>query len=196
MQKPILEYEKELLVKLRNGDVIAFEIIYAKYKVKLASNLFSILKSWEEVEETLQNLFLKLWTNRTEIDIEKPFHAYLNRIAFNLTQDYFRKIARDKVLFQNLWMKINENMNPDVLRDQVASDQELMRTIDSLPEQRKQVFKLCRLEGKSYDEVSRILSISVSTVNDHITKANKYIYSHYDRSITLAVILYCSILLK
>ncbi|UZJ63980.1 sigma-70 family RNA polymerase sigma factor [Sphingobacterium sp. KU25419] len=58
-------------------------------------------------------------------------------------------------------------------------DKALYSLIDSLPAQRKKVFMLCKLEGKSYNEVSAMLGISVAAVNDHITKANKFLKTNY-----------------
>ena len=75
-------------------------------------------------------------------------------------------------------------------------DKELMRTIEALPAQRKLVFTLCKLEGKSYAEVSRLLQISESAVNDHISRAHRFIFQHYDRSITLMVLIFSSILIN
>jgi RNA polymerase sigma-70 factor (ECF subfamily) len=49
----------------------------------------------------------------------------------------------------------------------------LNKAIENLPPQRKEVFYLCKMEGKSYLEVSRRLGISASTINDHIVKANR-----------------------
>ena len=65
----------------------------------------------------------------------------------------------------------------------------LQKAIDSLSPQRQLVFRLCKLEGKSYDEVSQQLGISTSTISDHIVKANKtireYLFEHLDLSLIL-----------
>ncbi|RDC55251.1 hypothetical protein DU508_16875 [Pedobacter chinensis] len=51
----------------------------------------------------------------------------------------------------------------------------LQKVIDKLPPQRKKVFTLFRLEGKSYEEISNLLGISPSIVSDHLLKANRFI---------------------
>ncbi len=187
--------EKDLLLRLRNGDKWAFEQLYDMYKERLAINLFRLLKSWEEAEEILQELFIRIWENRKQIDAQKSFSAYLYRIAGNLVNDYFRKIAKDKKLVEELWLRLSELYDPDFLATQIKADEELMRTIQKLPRQRQTVFKLCKLEGKSYTEVGRILSISEAAVNDHISKANKFLREHYDKTYPILALLFCRIMM-
>ena len=57
----------------------------------------------------------------------------------------------------------------------------LESTIQNIPPQRQQVFRLCKLEGKSYKEVSELLGISVSTISDHIVNATKFIRSNFEK---------------
>ncbi len=183
--------EKELLLQLRDGDYTAFEIIYSKHKTKIAQRLFRLLKSYDLVEDVLQELFIRLWNNRKIIDIEKPLEAYLYRIATNLVNDYFRNISKDKKLAEELWKRISEIYNPFDEISQANADSELFRSIEKLPEQRKKVFLLCKIEKKSYAEVSRLLQISEAAVNDHITKANRFLKENYDKAIPFAAVLFC-----
>lgn len=187
--------EKKLLLALRNGDTIAFEQLYIFYSKKLTAKLFILLKSWEEVEEALQGLFVKVWENREKIDIDKSFQSYLYKIASNIASDYYRKISKDKELSERLLKQIATLYDPETLNSELQADEELMRTIEKLPPQRKTVFKLCKLEGKTYAEVSRILSISEATVGDHIAKANRFIYNNYDKSIFMLSLLYATTLI-
>ncbi|WP_140939013.1 RNA polymerase sigma factor [Sphingobacterium lumbrici] len=187
--------EKELLFQMKGGDVGAFDVLYNRYKTQLAANLFKLLKSWDQVEEVLQELFVRVWENRKRIDPEKPFNAYLYRIGSNLVNDYFRKLAKDRNLAEKIWENMSLADCPESLRKQILEDQELMRTIDKLPPQRQLVFKLCKLEGKSYAEVSELLKVSEAAVNDHITKANRFILQNYNRSISLLMLIFCTVLM-
>jgi RNA polymerase sigma factor (sigma-70 family) len=136
---PIID-EKELLLRLRDGDYTAFEKIYSNHKKKIAQRLIRLLSSRDLVEDLLQELFIRLWNNRERIDVEKPIEAYLYRIATNLVNDYFREISRDKKLAEELWHRISEIYNPFDEVSEVNADSELFRSIDKLPEQRKKVF--------------------------------------------------------
>ena len=159
-----------------HGDELAFEKIYRLYAPKLYGSLLGLLKSVPQTEEILQDVFLKIWEYRASIDSEKSFRAFLFKIAENKAYDFFRKASRDKKLEAELIAL--STVNYMAIEEFVADDEKLVlleNAINKLPPQRQQVFKLCKLEGKSYREVSELLGISLSTISDHIVKATKAI---------------------
>ncbi|WP_412468778.1 RNA polymerase sigma factor [Pedobacter sp. KLB.chiD] len=186
----------ELLLRLQHGDYAAFEIIYHTYKKRIAANLYRLLKSWDAVEDILQELFIRIWQNRSTLQTDKKFEAYIFAIAANLVNDHFRKVFKDQKLSEELWNRLSEIYHPFDEGSAVAADEELFRNIDQLPPQRKKVFVLCKIEGKSYAEVSRLLEISEAAVNDHITKANRFLKANYDKAIPFVVYLFWHNLLE
>ncbi len=93
-----MEQEKEILLRILQGDELAFEKIYRLHSPKLYGKLLKLLKSVPQTEEILQDVFLKVWEYRASIDPEKSFGAFLFKIAENKAYDFFRKAARDKKL--------------------------------------------------------------------------------------------------
>ena len=178
--------EKDLLLKLQDGDQRAFTILYDRYKTRIAAKLFSVLKIDELVEDTLQELFFRVWQKRQSIDPDQPFVGYLYRIASNLANDHFRKLARDRQLAASIDLPLTDETE---LSYQKEIDEALYKLIDQLPQQRKKVFLMCKFENKSYDEVSTTLGISTNAVKDHVVKANKFLKSNYARIAPWAV--YC-----
>ncbi len=173
--------ERELLSLLLTGSEQAFEKVYKLYSSRLYGNLLKLVKSEAEAKEILQDVFMKIWDNRQSIDIEKSFHSYLFKIAENKVYDFFRKAARDKKkVAQLIALATTEYISGEeiILADGNAAI--LEKAIESLPPQRQQVFRLCKLEGKSYKEVSELLGISVSTISDHIVKATKAIRGYFE----------------
>ncbi|WP_048508603.1 RNA polymerase sigma factor [Chryseobacterium angstadtii] len=164
--------EKELLLKLRDGDRTAFAEIYERYKVKITIQLFSLLKIETLVEDTLQELFFRVWENRTHIDPEKSLGSYLYRIAANLSYDHFRRQAKQLKLesSKELFLSLTA---PHTYKKEL--DEALYRLIEELPPQRKNVLLLCKFENKSYEETGNLLGISTNAVKDHIIKANKFL---------------------
>ena len=175
------QQEKEILLRLIQGDELAFEKIYRLYSPRLYGKLLKLLKSVPQTEEILQDVFLKIWEYRASIDPEKSFRAFLFKIAENKAYDFFRKAARDKKFEAELIAL--STVNYMALEEFVADDEKsvlLENAINKLPPQRQQVFRLCKLEGKSYKEVSELLGISLSTISDHIVKATKSIRDHLE----------------
>lgn len=173
MKTSLCTEEKDLLIRLREGDRQAFEALYHQYKRRLAGNLFRLLKSPDLVDDVIQELFAKLWEHRSTISIDQPVRSYLFSIARNLTIDVFRRAAREEEFrshlsasFQEAYHHVEERLIPD------ERQQLLEEAIAQMPPQRQRIFRLCKIEGKSYQEVGKLLDISPATVNAHITKAN------------------------
>ncbi len=187
--------ERELLSLLKQGNEQAFEKIYKVYSARLFGNVFKMVKSETTTQEILQDVFIKIWQNRTSIDLDKSFRSYLFRIAENKVYDFFRQATRDKKIRAQLFAGATEgyeHIEEMIYRKENALL--LQKAIDSLSPQRQQVFRLCKLEGKSYDEVSRKLGISPSTISDHIVKANKAVREYLFDNIDTTILLICLLL--
>lgn len=190
------EQEKDIVSELREGNEHAFEKIYHLYSPRLYGKLVKLVKSDSHAQEILQDVFLKLWEYKKSIDPEKSFRSFLFKIAENKVYDFFRKAARDKTLELELIASCSANFN--MIEEYTPVEENLIilqKAIEMLPPQRQQVFRLCKLEGKSYKEVSELLGISVSTISDHIVKGTKFIRDYFDNnnsSLTFLVIILLS----
>ncbi|RQO65931.1 RNA polymerase sigma-70 factor [Pedobacter sp. KBW06] len=180
--------ESERITQLKEGNKRAFEDLYNRYKYRIAGNLLKLLKSEELAEEMLQDLFMRIWDNRSSLDPEKSFRAYLFRIAENMVVDYYRKIARDRKAFDKMMSSGSEYYSH--IEETIFSKERILLlhgAINLLPPQRKHVFILCKLEGKSYKEVSELLGISPSTINDHLLKANRFLKQYLNPTLPVVV---------
>ncbi|MBV8252067.1 MAG: sigma-70 family RNA polymerase sigma factor [Chitinophaga sp.] len=189
-----VQNEKELLKGLASGDESAFREIYFLYSHRLYGNLLKLVKSETIAQEILQEVFIKIWEHRAGIDIEKSFRSYLFRIAENMVCNFYTKAGRHQALLKKL--ANHQDGAYAHIEEAIVSREEsvfLVRALAALPVQRRQVFELCKMEGKSYNEVSLLLGISVSTISDHIVKANRflreYALKHKELLIILALVL-------
>ncbi len=96
--------EIELVVLLKSGDKRAFEQIYNNYKVRLYSNILRIVKTEGQALELLQEVFVKIWNDRVNIDPAKPFGNQLFKTAEDLIYEVFREAALNKT-YQNYFIK-------------------------------------------------------------------------------------------
>jgi len=183
---------RDLVKFLTEGNEAAFEALYHLYSRRLALFLIKLLKSEDLACEVLQDVFVKVWNNRKNIDPAQSFRSYLFRIAENCVHDFFRKAARDKKLQEALIRNTCKDYNP--VEDTVYMKERnrlLREAIEALPPKRRQIFQSVKIEGRSYEEVSHMLHVSVSTINDHIVKATKSIREDLERyHITVVGILF------
>lgn len=181
--------EKDLVIQLKAGDEIAFKTLYDRYSERLYGYLLKLLKIDSTAGEILQDTFVKVWTHRAQIDPQQSFRSYLFRIAENAACDFFRKAARDKRLCEKL-ISIASSQYKHVEEQAMVKEEvkHLYAAINALPPQRRQVFQLVKMEGKSYAEVSRELNISASTISDHIVKATHYLRQRLQKEQSAAIL--------
>ncbi|WP_342328591.1 sigma-70 family RNA polymerase sigma factor [Pedobacter sp. FW305-3-2-15-E-R2A2] len=187
--------EKDLLISLKQGDEESFDILYHLYRSSLYNSIYKMVKMEEQSADLLQDLFIKIWQKRADIDPQLPFKAYVYRIAQNMVYDFFRTVARDRKLEAKLI--VAAAVEPDYTPiDDAIADQDSKALIElllsQLPKQCRQAYIYCKIEGRGYEETAILMGISKATVNNHITKANKLLkifleQSNYLRLMVLAI---------
>jgi len=175
----------QLITALQKGDVTAFDQLYFEYAPLLYNRIFKLIKSPEIVEEILQEVFLKIWNMRAQLEVDRGLKTLLCRISDNLAIDHFRKASRDKALQEELW---SSSIGFYLHTEESIFDKEKQRILNEaiqlLSPKRKEILTLCNIENKSYKEVAKMLGISVNTVSNQLVSAMKdiknYIQSKYE----------------
>lgn len=182
--------EKSLLYALKEGDGGAFEKLYDRYSERILYNLLRIVRSSAIAEELLQDVFLKVWEMRATIDPKRSFQAFLFQLSSNLAIDFYRKAARKRIMEAAVALSTEATYeHVEKYVDYKEAEVLLDRTISRLPPQRQRVFRLCRIEGKTYEEVAEMLSISRSTVREHMVKANAFLREQFTREYGIYLLL-------
>lgn len=175
-----LENESVLVAQLRGGSEQAFETLYRHYAPQLYRNVLKLIKDEESTRELLQRLFLTVWQRRGSLDPERSFVAYLFTIARNQVYDTLRHRQTARLALNHLG---DQPEGYEHVEQQLTYRETLHRVqhaIEQLPPRRREVFTLCKLDGKSYGEVAGLLGITVSAVNAHVVKATRAIREQLD----------------
>lgn len=163
-----------LIVALQQGDHRAFEKLYYNHSKIIFWKLLRMIKDRHQAEELLQDLFVKVWEKRNQINTEYPFAAFLTTIAKNIVIDHHRRLARLYAAEKELQLT---NTELSLVTEETVLSREtselLNQAISQLPEQRRTAFKLCKLEGKTHAEAAQIMGISPNTVHNHLVKATQ-----------------------
>jgi len=179
-----------LLRQLKDGSEPAFNALYRMHSVMLLANIRNLVRDQETAKELLQELYLKVWENRENIDETKSFRAYLFTIARNMVYNYFRKVALDnkaKLRLVNEATEAYEHNHAGL--DDAANTAMLQDAVQSLSPQCREVYRLSRLEGKSHQEISLLMGISPSTVNNHMVRAKREMRGFLAKNHDVAIIL-------
>lgn len=168
----ILPNEKELFVLISKADQAAFTKLFEHYEPRIFPFVLNITRSEIFAEEIVQELFIKLWTNRsTLVDIDHP-RSYIFRMATNRTYNYLKSQAR-RVLAEERGtvLTLLEENSTEELIDFKQTEDIINKAVDTLPEQQKKVYILSRRLGMSAEEIAEQLNLSPKTVKNHLTEA-------------------------
>ena len=187
-----INIETALLKGLKRSDHECFQNLFAKYSQPLYRFSLSYLKSTEAAEDVVQEVFLKIWRKRKEIDTTKSFQSYLFTIALNVIRKQFNKLSASNQLKHDLLISFAENKDTFEEKDDFSEMvNKLEELIQQMPERRRKIFRMKKLEGKSQKEIAEKFDITPKTVEYHITEAMKFLKKEFDKLRTKGMIFFC-----
>jgi RNA polymerase sigma-70 factor (ECF subfamily) len=131
-----------------------------------------VTDSTDTTEDIIQEIFLKLWKDRTELENITTFDAYLFRMAKNYAINAFKAKARQTLLYAEYFETLHlEDCSTDHKVQFDETQTLLTQIVENLPPQQKLIFKLSREQHLKHDEIAEMLQISPLTVKNHIIQA-------------------------
>lgn len=172
--------QKENLDGFIAGDRLCFKKIYDCYRDRVYIYTSKITKSHELSEEIVQDVFIKIWNNRSKINPDYSFSSFIFRVAHNHTINVLKRIRYDKLAKENISrsmdLSIDDTDSKLILNEYLGI---MKRAIDELPPKRKNIFNLSRVEGISHDNIADKMGISKNTVKSQLVKATKAIKLYF-----------------
>ena len=166
--------ESYLLKKLKEGDINALETIFNAHYSKLCLYLLLLFKNQLLAENIAQDIFIYLWENREKLEIKTSLESYLYSAGRYKAINQIRNAKRQQIIKEHLG---NERDEADISSHTILERKELERIIEeaisTLPIRCQQIFRLSREEDLSYKEISKLLNISVNTVEGQMAIALK-----------------------
>jgi RNA polymerase sigma-70 factor (ECF subfamily) len=189
---PDNEFEiRRWLAQIVEDDQEAFARLLRLFWNKVYTQALAYLKSSHIAQELTQDVFLKVWTNRSKLAEVNNFSGYLfvmtrNEIISQLRKKESEATEPGDSLEEVEWI-------PDRQMEYKQSYATILKGIELLPPARQNVFKMSRLEGKTYDEIAMEMNISRNGVKDHVVKSllflRNYLRLHSDILPAIAYVL-------
>jgi len=186
-----INIEKKVVLQFISGNEKAYELIFHGTKGKLKGFLKKALPKDEDVESIMQDVYLKLWVTRKFIQPDKNFETYLFAITRNLVIDVMRKRLHKQKYLEDLCRQLNEgqknSLDTKTIVEYSELEKKIIELIDRLPEKRREIFKLNRLEGLTYKEIAERLNISENTVDSQMRKALAFFHLEIEHYLGLLI---------
>jgi RNA polymerase sigma-70 factor (ECF subfamily) len=164
--------QADLWQRIADGDEAAFGVLFHLWRDKLYFFILRITGVPEIAEDILQDVFVKLWVNRSKLTDIQNCEAYFYKVCQNQAITCMRRMAQETLILAEM------GKTPDVqglTADEVFCQKELRKKIQAiiykLPAQQRQVYTMIREQGLKHEEIAAQLKISASTVKNHMTHA-------------------------
>lgn len=151
--------------------------LYNDYYKYLVGSVYRMVPDQSIAEDLVQEVFFEIWKKRDQLEFRTSVSAYLRRAVSNRALNYIRAQKMDFDGEDSAILLQSDDMNSDD-RMEINDLQTLIdNSIEELPEKCRVVFTLSRYEEMKYSEIADKLDISIKTVENHISKALKFLKS-------------------
>jgi len=179
------EIDQELVERAQRGDKRAFGLLVEKYQRKLGRLLSRMIRDPAEVEDVVQEAFIKAYRALPNFRGDSAFYTWLYRIGINTAKNYLVALGRRPRVSNEIEVEDAENFEDgDELRTIATPETELMskqiaqtvnETVEALPEELRTAITLREIEGLSYEEIASLMGCPIGTVRSRIFRARETI---------------------
>lgn len=166
--------DNECVREVLAGNKEAYGFLIEKYKDKIYTLLMRMIHDAQDAQDLTQECFIKAYQYLCSFDPERKFSSWLFRIAVNLCLNALQarqKNQRHPAEWDDEWLV--DETSPESILLQKEHVAEIRDVIEELPEHYRIVLLLRYLEEMSYQEISTVLDVSVSTVQMRLHRAKQ-----------------------
>lgn len=190
-----MNHDNEILIQpLKNGSVKAFDALYQLYSARLYNFVLKISKGDTYMaEEIVQRVFIKIWEDRSMLDTQKSFNAFICTIAKNMLMNEY-KHQMVEFVYQEYILQINKDESSDGVDkiEYVFLEKYLNTLIEQLSPARREVYIMNRIDKLTVKEIAQRSGKSEKTIEKQLSEANEFIRrqfsQHYDKLFSLLII--------
>jgi RNA polymerase sigma-70 factor (family 1) len=181
-----VENDVWIWVKVQEDEEWAFKSLFDKYYPALCDYSSLYVKNRGVAKEIVADVFFKLWQQRKSIEIKSSLKSYLFTSVRNHSINQL-KGQKLKIAPLGAYTETANTGSPDGEKILLYNELEnvVEDAINALPERQKEVFKMSRIYGMDYKQISETLSISVHTVQEHVVNAMKNMRAHMKKYVLL-----------
>jgi RNA polymerase sigma factor (sigma-70 family) len=172
--------EQELLIRLQSGEESAFKTLVETHQKRVFNIVLAIVQNFEEAEDVSQEVFMEVYQSVHKFRGDSKISTWLYRIATTKALEEIRKkkTAKRFAFFTSLFGDSSEVLydsadfvHPGVVLEQKENAKILFKAINQLPDNQKVAYTLSNIEGLSYNEITEVMQVSLSSVESLLFRA-------------------------
>ncbi len=171
LRKDSNQDDPELLLAIKSGDHNAFKKFFENHHAFLYHFLLKKGISEQQAEDLVQQAFVMIWEKREDIDPSKSLRAFLFRIAYTRMLNVLRDYSKFDENAETNEKEGSDEADSPIQNRELADAIE--NAIQSMPQKRQTVFRLCFIQEFTYKDAAEVLDVSVKTVENHMGLALK-----------------------
>lgn len=161
-----------LIARIKQGDKHAFDQVFISHFKRLKAYAHTWIKEADDAEEIVQNVFVRIWTRREQLQTNGALNAFLYRSVYNECLNHLKhqKIRANFSLHVSQTLeKQTGNLTHEIMAAELKKN--IYLAINDLPDKCRQIFELSRFNHLKYHEIAETLNLSVKTVENQMGKA-------------------------
>lgn len=164
---------KVLIDKMKGGDRESFNMIFRRYYTPLVRFCVRFVADSDQAAEIVQDLFVKLWTNREKLAFTSSFESYMLRSVRNSAITYINKERAHADVNERIYTDDSDANDPSETLQSNNLEASYQKVLSTMPEKRREVFLASRFDGLKYAEIAEKFGMSQKTVEAHMSAAIK-----------------------
>jgi len=170
-------FDSSALAKLRNGDILIFELLFRQYYALLVRFACHYVDR-QVAQDLVQDLFAALWADPAGIKPEQNIKAYLYKATLNRALKHLRHAKVESRYRADQIDAVREGSSPEEALQKEEFRRALEKALQAMPDKCRRIFCMNRFDQLKYREIAEINGLSIKTVETQMGRALKFLRRH------------------
>lgn len=154
-------------------DYQSYNKLFNELYEPLCNYAYSVIKNYDISEDVVQEVFVNLWTSRNKIEIKSNIKNYLFSSVRNKAIEKLRRQKLEEKYINETIITSDYDFedDSDLIAERYLKLKKLYASVEKLPPKCREIFKMAKMDGMTYNEISEELQLSVKTVESQMRRA-------------------------